>query len=220
MSPQTHGAGPGSAPLLALVDLIVALKALPRTGWLDRGVAPLRAESVADHSFAVALLAWAAAVERQAAGAALDPARVVLLALVHDLAEAGAGDATPYDPAAMADLADDAARRAFLERRHVRDASREAAKRTAEAEAMAALFARLSPAIRATLEGLWQELREGSSAEARFVKQTDRLETYLQSRAYLRDDPDLPVASFQKEVDETIDDPLLAALRDAALQRP
>ena len=70
---------------------------------------------------------------------------------------------------------------------------------------------------RSELEALWDELRLGTSGEARFVKQIDRLETFLQSRFYLRGDPALPMASFRQEVFESIDDPLLAAIRDAAL---
>ena len=70
---------------------------------------------------------------------------------------------------------------------------------------------------RSELEVLWDELQLGVSSEARFVKQVDRLETFLQSRFYLRDDPTLPMASFHQEVLESIDDPLLAAIRDAAL---
>src|SRR5688500_16712316 len=83
--------------LLALDHLIKALKLTPRTGWIDRGVKPLLAESVADHSLGVALLAWVAAIERHAEGATLDPQRVLTLALLHDLAEAETGDWPPYD---------------------------------------------------------------------------------------------------------------------------
>ncbi len=61
-------------------------------------------------------------------------------------------------------------------------------------------------------------LRRGESAEARFVKQIDRLETFLQSRVYHEQFPDAPMASFAQEVLETIDDPLLAAIRDEALK--
>jgi 5'-deoxynucleotidase YfbR-like HD superfamily hydrolase len=67
------------------------------------------------------------------------------------------------------------------------------------------------------LGALWNELYQGESPEARFVKQVDRLETFLQSRFYLETDPALPMASFHEEVLETMDDPLLAAIRDAAL---
>ncbi len=64
---------------------------------------------------------------------------------------------------------------------------------------------------------MWDELHLGTSGEARFVKQIDRLETFLQSLFYLRTDPTLPMASFHQEVFESIDDPLLAAIRDAAI---
>ena len=118
--------------LLGLVQFAAKLKSVPRTGWLDRGVEPLRVESVADHSFGVALLAWACALQRRAEGAAIDPERVLKLALIHDLAEAETGDSTPYDPAAIPGEHDPEARRAFLETRHRRDPDRRAAKRADE----------------------------------------------------------------------------------------
>ena len=41
-----------------LIEAIGRLKEVPRTGWLDRGIPADETESVADHSFGVALLAW------------------------------------------------------------------------------------------------------------------------------------------------------------------
>ncbi len=186
------------------------LKALPRTGWLHRGVPPGDAESVADHSFRTALLAWLAA----AAEPALDRERVLKLALTHDLAEALAGDPTPYDPAGLPASTDVAARRAFLNRRLVRSDARRAAKQAAEAAAMETLAADLPPPLAAELATLWAELDEGTTPEARFVKQADKLETYFQSREYLATDPDRPMESFAAEVAEIITAPALAALRD------
>lgn len=205
------------AGLLALARRAATLKSVPRTGWLDRGVDPTWVESVADHSYAVALLAWTLATERQAQGTALDPARVLALALLHDLAEAETGDLTPYDPEAIPGPTDAEARRAFLDRRHVRDQERSAAKRAAEDAATAELVSVLPAAAAGRFADLWDELRRGASAEARFVKEVDRLETFLQSLHYREADPDLPIASFRQEVLETIEDPLLTAMRDAAL---
>ena len=190
---------------------------MPRAGWLDRGVESAAVESVADHSYGVALLAWVCAIERQAAGAAIAPERVLSLALLHDLAEAETGDITPYDPESVPATDDAIARRRFLQRRHQRDETRTAAKRAAEDEVMRRVIASLPAVAGAALAALWEELSQGTSAEARFVKQVDRLETFLQSRQYRRGDRSLPVASFAQEVMETIDDPLLAAIRDAAL---
>jgi putative hydrolase of HD superfamily len=174
-------------------------------------------ESVADHTYGVALLAWVCAIERQAQGAAIDPQRVLALALLHDLPEADTGDMTPYDPTSVPDESQPEARRAFLDRRHERDDARAAAKRAAEATAMAELISALPDVAASTLRELWEELRRGESTEARFVKQVDRLETFLQSRRYLEGNAEFPMASFRQEVIETIDDPLLMAIRDAAL---
>jgi putative hydrolase of HD superfamily len=215
--PPSHLLAPAAQALLELAQFAARLKSVPRTGWLDRGVEPLRVESVADHSFGTALLAWACAVQRRAEGAALDPERVLKLALIHDLAEAETGDATPYDPAAIPGEHDPAARRAFLETRHRRDPDRRASKRAEEDAVMRALLDALPSAPQSELAALWDELSLGTSGEARFVKQIDRLETFLQSRCYLGTDPTLPMASFHQEVIEAIDDPLLAAIRDAAL---
>ncbi|HEX2282510.1 MAG TPA: HD domain-containing protein [Thermomicrobiales bacterium] len=202
---------------LGLAELASKLKSVPRTGWLDRGVPPLQVESVADHSVGVALLAWGCAIQRRAEGAAIDPDRVLMLAILHDFAEAETGDLTPYDPAAIPDEQEPAARRAFLETQHHRDPDRAAAKRAAEDAAVRRLLATLPDAARTKLLEVWDDLRLGASSEARFVKQADRLETFLQSRRYLQIDATLPMASFRQEVFESIDDPLLSAIRDAAL---
>lgn len=196
--------------LVRFLHRLEGLKISSRTGWIDRGVPPGEAESVADHSFRTALLAWMAAD----AEPELDRNRVLKLALVHDLAEAITGDLPPYDAVALPGLHDDEARRAFLEQRHVRSEAREVAKRAAEAAAIAELVTGLPDKLAQELLALAAELAGGETAEARFVKQADKLETYLQSREYLREDPRRPVASFAAEVAEVIDVPMLARLRD------
>jgi 5'-deoxynucleotidase YfbR-like HD superfamily hydrolase len=206
-----------SRGFLQLARNLAALKALPRTGWSDRGVNAVIVESVADHSLAVAILAWAMALERVRDGEDLDPERVLLLALIHDLAESEAGDAPPYDPANLPDERDPEDRRAFLNQRHDRDAARAAAKRTAEDEAMRRICAALPSAAGTAMASAWEELRTGLSAEVHFVKQVDMLESFLQSTFYRQQDPSLPMDSFQQEVLERIDNTLLAAVRDAAL---
>ncbi len=184
------------------------LKGVRRTGWLDRGVPAGEAESVADHTFRAVLLAWLAA------GPELDRDRLLKLVLLHDLAEAVTGDLPPYDPDELTE-AEEEDRAAILNRRHIRSEERAAAKRAAEAAAMADLLADLPASLAGELAGLWRELETGTSAEARFVKQADKLETYLQSLEYLADDPARPMDSFAAEVAEVIDVPDLVRLRDA-----
>ncbi len=184
------------------------LKQTPRTGWLDRGVPPAETESVADHTFRTVLLAWLAA----AADPSLDRARVLELALVHDLAEALTGDIPPYDREA---LARDPGTASFLNQRHLPDAARAAAKHAAEVAAIEELVRDLSSPLAIEIKTRWQEAVARETPEARFVKAIDRLESYLQSREYAARYPGLPVASFAAEVADTIDDPVLVPLRDA-----
>lgn len=195
---------------------ILKLKSTPRTGWLDRGVSETEAESVAEHSFQTALLAWLAA----ASDPTLDRDRILKLALIHDLPEAIIGDWPPYERSDIPDSSSDrAAWRAFFDRRQIRGAARSAEKRRAEQDAFAALLDDLSGNARVELAALWHELKEGLTAEARFVKQADSLETYLQSLAYLESDPDRPMASFAGEIEESLSHPTLIALRDAAQEK-
>src|SRR5689334_18039393 len=90
------------ASIETLVDfarVVGRLKTVARQGWVDRGVA--EPESVADHTYRAVMLAWTLG-----AAAGLDTNRLIKLLLVHDLAEASVGDATPYE--SLLDAARDA----------------------------------------------------------------------------------------------------------------
>ncbi|MEJ7763199.1 MAG: HD domain-containing protein, partial [Thermomicrobiales bacterium] len=199
-----------AAGLVRFLLLAGRLKRLLRTGWLHSGVPPAEVESVADHSFRTALLAWLAASREPG----LNRDRVLAMAMVHDLAEALAGDPTPYDPDDLATL-DPEARRAFLDQRQVRSDGRQAAKRAAERAAMGTILATLAERDAGPIRALWEEVEAGTTAEARFVKGADRLERFLQAREYGAADPALPLGSFAADL-EVIDlPPSLAAIRDA-----
>lgn len=205
------------AALRAMAATLLAigtLKRIRRTGWLDRGVPMAAVESVADHSFRVALMAWMLAVS--APEASVDPARVLLIALAHDLPEALTGDPTPYAPDDIPDD-DEAARRAFLERRQDRSPERSAAKRRAETDAMNRLLAGLDASVAEPLTTAWAEYEARTTPEARLVRQADKLETWMQSREYLVVDPSLPMTSFALQIADpaTLPDARLVALRDA-----
>lgn len=204
---MSDGQNTGLARLLAYAG---RLKRLKRTGWLDRGVPPEDVESVADHTYRTALLAWLAA----AADPALDRDRVLQLALIHDLAEAITGDPAPYRPDELPPESDWEARRAFFRVRHLRTPENATAKRAAEHAAIADLLGPLPSALRAELGALWDEYETQASPEARFVKEADRLEAFVQSREYLADDPDLPVWGFADMAANEVHHLALTALRD------
>lgn len=77
--------------MLSVLLELQRLKRLDRTGWVLRGL-PQGAESVAAHSYGVALAAMLLADECAARGVEVDVARVMRLALLHDLQETRTGD--------------------------------------------------------------------------------------------------------------------------------
>ena len=97
-----------------LIDALVALDPLsdlPRTGWVLSGVAS--PESVAAHSYAVAVCAMGIVDALREAGETVDGEAVLRHALLHDAAEVVTGDVpgpakTPALKAALADVEADA----------------------------------------------------------------------------------------------------------------
>lgn len=123
------------------------LKALDRAGWKRVGV--VNPESVAAHSWGVALAALLRCPPE------LNREKVLMMALLHDLAEVRIGDITPHD-----------------------GVPREEKKRR-EQEAALSLFA-----DHPELVALWQEAESQSTPEARFVKSMDLLDMGLQALEY------------------------------------
>lgn len=65
------------------------LKNMPRTGWLQKEIPSYEAETVAEHTFEVALIALAFALKLDDR---IDREKVLTMALVHDLSESVLGD--------------------------------------------------------------------------------------------------------------------------------
>ncbi|HET9015913.1 MAG TPA: HD domain-containing protein [Thermomicrobiaceae bacterium] len=192
--------------LLDVLGYAEELKRLRRQGWVDRGVAA--PESVADHSYRLALLVLLLAGE-----AGVDPARALTLALVHDLPEAIAGDATPFDRALAAPDVD---RAALFRSRPDYSAEADRVKHDAEADAIRRIAARLPEPLRALVVDAWEEYEADATAAARLVHQADKLETWLQALEYRARQPELVIESFALGTHEAVTDPaphdLLAAI--------
>lgn len=75
---------------IALVKFLDRLAALPRTGWLLRGV--VDPESIAEHTYGVCVVAMLLVDDLRARGEAVDGEKVLRMALLHDAAEAFTGD--------------------------------------------------------------------------------------------------------------------------------
>jgi putative hydrolase of HD superfamily len=147
--------------MLSVLLELQRLKRLDRTGWVLRGLPP-GAESVAAHSYGVALTAMLLADECAARGVEVDVGRVVRIALLHDLQETRTGDM----PRTVADYYGREARRA-AERAAFDDIMRATTRAPAYAE-------------------LHEDYESRASLEARLVKAADVIDLLAQALAFER----------------------------------
>jgi putative hydrolase of HD superfamily len=139
------------------------LKKLERTGWMLRGIAQ-GAESVAAHSYGVAVAAMMLADELKSRGIEVDMERVLRIALLHDWAEARVGD---------------------LPRTASEYFGAEARKR-AERAAFDDIVRGAGPDVAARYSELHEEYEERGSLEARLVKAADVIDLLVQTLAFER----------------------------------
>ncbi len=144
--------------LIEFWKLALKLKEEPRRGWIQR-LKLSSVESVADHSYAVALLALYEASRR-----GYDVGKTLKLALVHDLEEAITGDMTPLDKRGKSSF--DRIQRKRL--------------------AIETILGRMPTRTRKQFRSLWADLLDVKSREARLVKDLDRMEMALQAAEYER----------------------------------
>lgn len=148
--------------LTTLIEL-QRLKGLERTGWMLRGIAQ-GAESVAAHSYGVAVAAMLLADELQARGIRVDMERLLRIALLHDWAEARVGD---------------------LPRTASEYFGAEARKR-AEGAAFDDIVRLAGRAAAARYKELHEDYEERASLEARLVKAADVIDLLVQTLAFER----------------------------------
>lgn len=150
-------AGKNIDPVIKIYFQINHLKHLLRQGWLMRGIAEDKCESVGDHTFAVALFGMMIAKKYFPK---LDMTKVIKMSLVHELGEIDSGDLTPFD-------------KITKEERYINE--------KASIEKMFANFSEDQEYLK-----LWEEFEENKSQEAKFVKQIDQLEKAMQAAVYAK----------------------------------
>lgn len=172
-----------SAPALVVAFFeLNHLKQLYRQGWLKRGIPEARCETVAEHVFSMAMLGWWLV---DASFPELDRDRVLRMVLAHELGEVYTGDIIPADGVSP-------------EEKHRR-----------EREALLRVVGKL-PRGEEYL-ALWEEFELGETAEARFVRQLDRLEMGFQAAVYEAQGMG-GMEEFTASASAAIDDPRLRAV--------
>jgi putative hydrolase of HD superfamily len=141
--------------LLEMILECNELKAIPRMGWRVRGVRS--GESVAEHSYAVALLAMLVADRMDID---IDREKLLRIALLHDLPEHMLGDI--HAPAGRI--------------------LGEEAKESAELRILENLFRGIEGGD--DYVGLWREFADRTSVEGRLIRAIDKLEMFTQAYLY------------------------------------
>lgn len=137
--------------LIKFLEITGILKQTERTGWVEVGV--YQPESVADHTFRTAFLCMLYADME-----ALDPLKLVRMALIHDLPEAVIGDLTP--------------------------SQKTAESKEKEETAISQILSLLPKKQRETYLAIWKEYQEGKTREAKAVRQLEKIEMALQAKEY------------------------------------
>lgn len=169
------------------------LKLTPRTGWVH-SLVPGRIESVAEHSWRVALLALTLP-----APDGVDRNRAVRMGLLHDIQEATVGDIMPEKQSGIAP-----------KDKHERE--------LAAVENIAAMLPEES-GLNSELMELFNEYEAGTSATARFVKDLDKAEMLLQALEYETQHTGLSLQDFFDSTVAKIEAPSVRQLVQDALEK-
>jgi putative hydrolase of HD superfamily len=192
--------------LLRVMEVVVRLKEVSRTGWNKVFPAGMKvktrrvenAESVADHSWGLAILTALLAEEFE-----LDLVSTVIMALIHDINESRTGDiitATIEDP---------------KERARVKER-----KKHAERKFMREFCGNLPEPHRTQWLELWEEYAaDEKTPRAQFVSQLDKIEACFQAVWYRERGHVVDPMEFINFAMNEVKDPKLSALLTEIGQR-
>lgn len=133
--------------------IVAELKKVPRKGWKEK-IGITHPESVADHSFSVAVMAMIFSDLKK-----LDTQKILKMALLHDLSESITGDFTPEEISKND-------------------------KKEIENQTMSEILSKLPSEIANEYAKIWNEFQEGTSKESVVMHDIDRLEMAIQALKY------------------------------------
>jgi putative hydrolase of HD superfamily len=173
--------------ILEFYDSVEKLKDVKREGWIDRGVK--NPESVADHSFMMAILCMVIPCT------GVDKGKAIRMALVHDLAESVTGDLISKEnwPSGGSVTNEE--------------------KRELEKKALEGIVSGLDSESAKEIVELWTEFNEGTSREARFVNEIDVAQMIIRAIGYQKE------GNFKKPMEPFWDKRNLSKIHDKNIKK-
>lgn len=146
--------------MLAFTQILRLLKSQPRTGWVDKGISLVNAESISDHMYRMSLISMALPTDTILVD------KCVKIALVHDIAESLVGDITPFGGVTKAE-------------KHRRERE--------TIDYLVDLIQGYSPRFASEMKELWLAYENTLCLEARYVRDIDKFEMIAQAWDYEQD---------------------------------
>jgi len=172
----------------AFYQSLFQLKNLYRQGWLHSGIDREVCESIADHSFALAMLCLKYEKEYPLA---LDTEKMIKMALIHDLAESIIGDFIPAENISTEDK--------FIQ----------------EKQAIQSVLSHF-PDSEGLCE-IWLEFEAGDTPTGAYVKQMDKIEMLLQALVY-QQNKNVDLSSFFVSTESQMKNEFFQSLRMTILK--
>jgi putative hydrolase of HD superfamily len=144
--------------IIKFINYMNKLKDIKRTGWVERGVRD--PESVADHSYMVALLCMVLPAK------GINRIKAMKMALFHDIMEVEVGDIVPYE---------------YWKGGGTMPQNKQL---KIEERAMKKILSCLEDDVAKEVLGLWKEFEAQKTPEAKFAKSVDHLERMVQAKKY------------------------------------
>lgn len=179
--------------LLGFFRKVNRLKGIKRSGWVERGVKD--PETVAGHSFMVALMVLVLAKEREIAEN-IDREKVVKMALIHDLAEAETGDIITEESRSRGEGEMSRKEKLRLERKGLEK-----------------MLSNLDREPAGEIKELWEEYERGKTREAKFVRDIDLAEMLLQAYRYYKE------GNFQRPLEGFWDERNLGKIKNEKIRK-
>ncbi|MDO8633572.1 MAG: HD domain-containing protein [Candidatus Wildermuthbacteria bacterium] len=188
---------------LKFFETIGKLKNIQRRGILFYGFKD--ADSATDHTFRLAIMAWVFGHGRK-----LDLAKLLKLALVHDICKVYTGDLTPYEGLFPKDKKSGYRlawrwRRLSLKEKQKR--YKEKFKK--ELRALKKLTSKLPDKVREDIFASWLDYQRLESPEAKFMVQLDGVENLLEAFESWEQNKKFPTLPWWEHADEVIHDKAL-----------
>ncbi|HEY4694536.1 MAG TPA: HD domain-containing protein [Candidatus Nanoarchaeia archaeon] len=190
--------------LIKFIFCVAKLKTIKRKGWLLRGVK--NPDSISSHSALSALMVWFLSKRRK-----LDQSVMFMMILLHDLWASEIGDISPHEAFITRKVS---AKKVFESFPWIgmQQEKEIIMRKTLETKgaALERIFRYLPYQFHRELKYLWLEFETGTSPEARFARQVDKIETVIQAMEYYLEDKKISPTSFWLGLKEIIDDPQLS----------